>query len=58
MNVIIKIIKKLEVLAVLIDAKETVKDDIKQQDAGFLGALSALVATSIVQPVFSSVVKG
>ena len=58
MNVIIKIIKKLEVLSVLIDAKETVKDDIKQQDAGFLGALSALVATSIVQPVFSSVVKG
>ena len=58
MNVIIKIIKKLEVLAVLIDAKETIKDDLKQQDAGFLGALSALVATSIVQPVFSSVVKG
>ena len=58
MNVIIKIIKKLEVLAVLIDAKETVKDDIKQQDAGFLGALSALLATSIVQPVYSSVVKG
>ena len=58
MNVIIKIIKKLEVLSVLTDAKETVKDDIKQQDAGFLGALSALVATSIVQPVFSSVVKG
>ena len=58
MNIIIKIIKKLEVLSVLIDAKETVKDDIKQQDAGFLGALSALVATSIVQPVFSSVVKG
>ena len=45
-------------MAVLIDAKETVKDDIKQQDAGFLGALSALLATSIVQPVFSSVVKG
>ena len=58
MNVIIKIIKKLEVLAVLIYAKETIKDDLKQQDAGFLGALSALVATSIVQPVFSSVVKG
>ena len=58
MNVIIKIIKKLEVLSVLTDAKETVKDDIKQQDAGFLGALSALVATSIVQPVFSSAVKG
>ena len=35
-------------MAVLIDAKETVKDDIKQQDAGFLGALSALLATSIV----------
>ena len=45
-------------MAVLIDAKETVKDDIKQQDARFLGALSALLATSIVQSVFSSVVKG
>ena len=58
MNDIIKIIKSLEDSGVLIDAKETVKDEIKQKHAGFLGALLALLATSVVQPVFSSVARG
>ena len=59
MNDIIKIIKSLEYLGVLIDGIiEIVKDDIKKQKGGFLGALSAPLAASLVQPVISSVVKG
>ena len=59
MNDIIKIIKSLEYLGVLIDGViETVKDEIKKQKGGFLGALLAPLAASLVQPVISSVVKG
>ena len=37
---------------------ETLKDKIKKQEGGFLGALLASLATSLVQPVISSVVTG
>ena len=58
MNDIIKIIKSLEDSGVLIDGvTETVKHEIKKQEGGFLGALLAPLATSLVQPVISSVVK-
>ena len=56
---IIKIIKSLEDSSVLIDAvTETVKHEIKNQEGGFLGALLAILAASLVQPVISSVVNG
>ena len=59
MNDIIKIIKSLEDSSVLIDAvTETVKYEIKNQEGGFLGALLAILAASLVQPVISSVVNG
>ena len=53
---IIKMIKPLEDTGVLIDTK-TVKDEIKKQEGGFLRALLAPLAASLVQPVISSVVK-
>ena len=57
MNDVIKIIKTLEDLSVLIDrVTETVKRN-KKQEGRFLGALLTLLATSLVQPVISSVVK-
>ena len=44
---------------VLIDGvTETVKDEIKKQEGRFLEALLAPLATWLVQPVISSVVKG
>ena len=47
MNDIIKIIKSLEDSGVLIDrVAETVKDEIKKQDGGFLGALLAHLGVS------------
>ena len=59
MNDIIKIIKSLEDLGRLIDGvTETVKHEIKKQEGRFLGTLLAPLATSVVQPVISSVVKG
>ena len=58
MNDIIKIINSLEDSCVLIDVAETVKYEIRKQEGGFLGALLAPLATSLVQPVISSVVKG
>ena len=59
MNDIIKIIKSLEDSGVLIDGvTETVKHEIKEQEGGFSGALLASLATSLVQPVISSEVKG
>ena len=59
MNDVIKIIKSLEDSGVLIDGvTETVKDEIKKQEGGFLGALLRPLAASLVQPVISSVVKG
>ena len=58
-NSIIKIIKSLEQLGVLIDRfTETLKYEKKKKKEGFLEALLALLATSIVQPIISSVVKG
>ena len=58
MNDIIKITKSLENLVVLTDGvTETVKHEIKKQEGGFLGALLAPLAVSLVQPVISSVVK-
>ena len=58
MNDIIKIIKPLEDSSILIDGvTETVKDETKKQEDGFLGALLASFANSLVQPVISSVVK-
>ena len=59
MNDIIKIIKSLEDSGVLIDGvTETLKDEIKKQESGFLGALLAPLAASLVQSVISSVAKG
>ena len=57
---IVKIIKSLEDLAILIDGvTETVKHKIKKkQEGGFLGALLAPLTASLMQPLFSSVVKG
>ena len=59
MNDIIKIIKSLKDSGLLIDGvTETVKNEIKKQEGGFLGALLAPLAASLVQPVISSVVEG
>ena len=51
MNDIIKIINSLEYLGALI-----VKPEMKKQEVGFLGALLALLTTSLVQFVIYSVV--
>ena len=46
-------------MGVLIDGfTETLKYEKKKKKEGFLEALLALLATSIVQPIISSVVKG
>ena len=59
MNDFIKIIKSLEDSGVLIDeVTETVKHEMKKQGGGFLGALLAPLATSLLQLVIYSVVKG
>ena len=59
MNNITKIIKSLEDLSVLIDGvTESVKNQTKKQEGGFLGALLAVLAASLVQPAISSVVNG
>ena len=59
MNDIIETIELLKDWGVLIDGvTETVKNKIKKQEGRFLGALFALLAASLVQPVISSVVKG
>ena len=56
---IIKIIKSSEDSGVLMNGvTETVKHEIKKQEHGFLGASLAPLASSLVQPVVSSVVKG
>ena len=56
---IIKIINSLEHLGVLIDGvTETVKHETKKQKGWPLAALLAPLATSSVQPVISSAVKG
>ena len=56
---IIKIIKSLEDSGVLIDGvTETVKHETKKHKGEFLGALLTPLATSLVQPVISSAVKG
>ena len=58
MNDIIKIIKSLEDSGAWIDGvTETVKDEIKQQKDGFLGALLAPSAALLVQSAISSVLK-
>ena len=59
MNDIIKVIKPLEYSGVLTDGvTETVKHEIKKQEYGLLGVLIAPLATSLVQSVISSLVKG
>ena len=59
MNDVIKIKKSLENSNVLNDGiTETVKHETKKQEDGFLGALLASVAASLVQPMTSSAVKG
>ena len=59
MNDIIKVIKPLEYSGVLTDGvTETVKHEIKKQEYGLLGVLLAPLATSLVQSVISSLVKG
>ena len=55
---IIKIIKSREESGVSIDGiTETVKHEIEKKESGFIGALLAPLATSLVQPVISLVVK-
>ena len=55
----IKTVKSLEDSHVLIDGvTETVKDETKKQERGFLGVLLAPLATSLVQLAISLVVKG
>ena len=59
MNEFIKIIKSLKYSGISIDGVTgTIKNKIKRQKSGFLGALLAPLAASRVQPVISSVVKG
>ena len=59
MNDIIKIIKSLEDKIALTDGvTETVKHEIKKQKGRFLGALLAPLTTLLVEPAFSSAVKG
>ena len=59
MKDISKIRKSLEDLGVLIDGvTETVKHKTKNQERGFLNALLAPLAPSLLQLVMSSVVKG
>ena len=58
MNYIIKIKKSLENSGVLIDVvTDTVENKIKKE-GGFLGALLAPLAASLVEPVISSVAEG
>ena len=57
MNDVIKIIKSLEDSGVIDGVTETVKVEIKKQEGGFLGALLAPLAASLVQLVIYSVVK-
>ena len=55
----IKTLKPLEDSRVLIDGvTETVKDETKRQERGFLGVLLAPLALSLVQLAISLVVKG
>ena len=57
--ILLKSKKLLEDSGVLTDGvTETVKHEIKNQEGGFIGALLAPLAASIVQPVISLVVKG
>ena len=59
MNDIIKTIESLDDSGVLIDGiTGTVKDEIRKQEGGPLGVLLAPLATWLVKPVISSVVKG
>ena len=59
MNDIIKIKTSLEDSVVLIDGvSQTVKHEIKKQEGEFYGASEAPLASSLVQPIISSVVKG
>ena len=59
MNDIIKIVKPFEHSVVLVDGvTETVKHERKKQESGFLTAFLIPLATSLVQLVISSVVKG
>ena len=52
MNDIIKFIKPLQDPGVFIDGvTETVQNEIKKQESGFIRALLTLLATSLVQPV-------
>ena len=58
MDDIIKIVKFFEDWCLLIDgATETVKHEIKQQESGFLGAMMAPIAFSLIQPVASSLMN-
>ena len=57
--ILLKSKKLLEDSDVLTDGvTETVKHEIKNQEGGFIGALLAPLAASIVQPVISLVVIG
>ena len=56
---IIRIIKSWECSNLLIDCiTETVQHEIKQQKFGFLPALLAYLAASLVKPVISSIING
>ena len=58
MDVIIKIVKLLEDSGLLIDcAIEIVKHETKKQECGFLGAIMAPIATSLIAPMPSSLIQ-
>ena len=58
MNDTTKITKSPEDSGELIDGfTERIKDELKKQKGGFLGVLLAPLASSLVQPVISLVVK-
>ena len=46
-----------EIIKLLEDSIVPIKDEIKKLEVGFLGALLALLASSLLQPLFSSVGK-
>ena len=58
MDDIIKIVEPLEKLCLLTDdVTETVKHEMIKQEVDFLGALMALMAFSLIQPLASSLIN-
>ena len=59
MDDIIRIIKSLENSSILVDGvTKTLKNEIKKQECGFLGAVLVPITTELIKPVASSLVNG